>query len=246
MLELFVSAFVTLFVVIDPPGCAPIFASLTNGASNAQRRAMAIRSTMIALGLLLVFALARMKRPHADPWRPNLPKRALMVMTLVLLSLNVMAGLLREPDDVGFYSNLGGQRLRERAMFPYGDPLLTDTPGATYSPILYLSHLAYQVMLVPVQNPPDPRPEFGVYVLPPILASQLATVTFHILGVVGLFIAARRLLGDEGAGVRILYGGSVKPSNATELMGAANVNGALVGGASLKAADFIGIIKAYM
>ncbi len=150
-----------------------------------------------------------MKRPHADPWRPHLPKRALMVMTLVLFSLNVMAGLLREPDDVGFYSNLGGQRLRERAMFPYGDPLLTDTPGATYSPILYLSHLAYQVILVPVQNPPDPRPEFGVYVLPPILASQLATVTFHILGVLGLFIAARRLLGDEGAwAVTALYCGS--------------------------------------
>ncbi len=55
-----------------------------------------------------------------------------------------------------------------------------------------------------------------------------------------------KLLGDDGAGVRILYGGSVKPSNAAELMGAANVNGALVGGASLKAADFIGIIKAYM
>lgn len=52
-------------------------------------------------------------------------------------------------------------------------------------------------------------------------------------------------MGEDGAGVRILYGGSVKPSNATELMGAANVNGALVGGASLKAADFIGIIKAY-
>jgi len=40
--------------------------------------------------------------------------------------------------------------------------------------------------------------------------------------------------------MRILYGGSVKPSNAAELMSAANVNGALVGGASLKAADFIG------
>ena len=45
--------------------------------------------------------------------------------------------------------------------------------------------------------------------------------------------------------LRILYGGSVKPANAVELMAVANVNGALVGGASLKAADFIGIIKAY-
>jgi triosephosphate isomerase len=46
---------------------------------------------------------------------------------------------------------------------------------------------------------------------------------------------------DEGARIRLLYGGSVKPSNASELMAVANVNGALVGGASLKAADFLAI-----
>jgi triosephosphate isomerase len=45
--------------------------------------------------------------------------------------------------------------------------------------------------------------------------------------------------------VRILYGGSVKPSNAAELMGVADVDGALVGGASLKAADFMAIAGAY-
>src|SRR5436190_6069472 len=45
----------------------------------------------------------------------------------------------------------------------------------------------------------------------------------------------------EGGKMRILYGGSVKPSNAKELMAVANVNGALVGGASLKAADFLAI-----
>jgi triosephosphate isomerase (TIM) len=45
----------------------------------------------------------------------------------------------------------------------------------------------------------------------------------------------------EGINVRILYGGSVKPSNAAELLGVANVNGALVGGASLKAGDFLAI-----
>lgn len=45
----------------------------------------------------------------------------------------------------------------------------------------------------------------------------------------------------EGTGIRILYGGSVKPSNATELLGIANVNGALVGGASLQATDFLAI-----
>ena len=45
----------------------------------------------------------------------------------------------------------------------------------------------------------------------------------------------------EGAGIRLLYGGSVKPSNAAELMAVTNVNGALVGGASFKASDFLAI-----
>ena len=53
------------------------------------------------------------------------------------------------------------------------------------------------------------------------------------------------VMGAEGTGARILYGGSVKPANAAELMSQPNVNGALVGGASLKAADFLGIIKVY-
>jgi triosephosphate isomerase len=52
-------------------------------------------------------------------------------------------------------------------------------------------------------------------------------------------------LGAEGGRVRILYGGSVKPANAKELLTIANVNGALVGGASLKAADFLGIAAVY-
>ncbi len=52
------------------------------------------------------------------------------------------------------------------------------------------------------------------------------------------------LLGEEGKTVRILYGGSVKASNADELLHVPDVDGALVGGASLKAADFVPIIEA--
>ncbi|MCX7899037.1 MAG: triose-phosphate isomerase [Methylocystis sp.] len=54
-----------------------------------------------------------------------------------------------------------------------------------------------------------------------------------------------RLGGGKSGSVRILYGGSVKPANAKELMRVANVDGALVGGASLKAADFLAIAVAY-
>ena len=51
--------------------------------------------------------------------------------------------------------------------------------------------------------------------------------------------------GGEGAKMRILYGGSVKPSNASELMAIANVDGALIGGASLKSSDFLAISQVY-
>ncbi|SMQ75802.1 multiple antibiotic resistance protein [Altererythrobacter xiamenensis] len=57
MTQLFISAFITLFVVIDPPGCAPIYAGMTKGASSAQRTAMALRASAIAAVILLVFAL---------------------------------------------------------------------------------------------------------------------------------------------------------------------------------------------
>ena len=50
--------------------------------------------------------------------------------------------------------------------------------------------------------------------------------------------------GDAGDGIRILYGGSVKPSNAADIFSVEDVDGALVGGASLKAADFIPIVEA--
>jgi triosephosphate isomerase len=62
--------------------------------------------------------------------------------------------------------------------------------------------------------------------------------------------AIRMLLGEvygaAGVKLRILYGGSVKPSNAKELLGLANVDGALVGGASLKAVDFLAIAATYV
>jgi multiple antibiotic resistance protein len=57
MIELFTTAIVTLLVIIDPPGCAPIFASLTSGTPLAHRRTMAVRSTAVAWCILIFFAL---------------------------------------------------------------------------------------------------------------------------------------------------------------------------------------------
>lgn len=57
MFEVFASAFVTLFVVIDPPGCAPIFAGLTSGVSPHRQRRMAIKAAGVAFVILVLFAL---------------------------------------------------------------------------------------------------------------------------------------------------------------------------------------------
>jgi triosephosphate isomerase len=54
-----------------------------------------------------------------------------------------------------------------------------------------------------------------------------------------------RVCGEDARRIRLLYGGSVKPQNAGELLAVANVDGALVGGASLRAADFLAIVEAY-
>nr|WP_299905198.1 MarC family protein [Sphingomonas bacterium] len=57
MIALYISSLITFFVVIDPPGCAPIYAGLSKGASPAHRRAMAIRAVLVASAILFVFAL---------------------------------------------------------------------------------------------------------------------------------------------------------------------------------------------
>ena len=70
-------------------------------------------------------------------------------------------------------------------------------------------------------------------------AGDVAAAHAHIRAELG------RIMGEAASTTRILYGGSVKPSNAVELLGIDNVDGALIGGASLKAADFLGIAEAY-
>ena len=73
------------------------------------------------------------------------------------------------------------------------------------------------------------------------------TPTADDVALVHAFIRERLVgrFGPDGGDIRILYGGSVKPANASELMSVPHVNGALVGGASLKAEDFLGIAAAY-
>jgi len=72
------------------------------------------------------------------------------------------------------------------------------------------------------------------------------TPTLDQIAEVHAFLRAElvKALGEDGQGVRILYGGSVKPSNAADIFAVKDVDGALVGGASLKAVDFGAIVAA--
>ena len=155
---------------------------------------------------------ARGVRP--GDWRPNLPTRSLVLLTIVLLGLNALVTVVREPDDAGFYTNLGGQRLRERGMFSYGDPLLSGSPAAAYGPVLFIAHIPFQWIFdrEPV-NPPTFEPPLRQerpYRLPPPQATQLTTLAFHLLAVASLVVSARRLAGAQVAwALAALYCSSV-------------------------------------
>jgi triosephosphate isomerase len=96
--------------------------------------------------------------------------------------------------------------------------------------------------------PEDATPETIVVAYEPVWAIGTG-LTPTAADVAEVHALIRRKLvsrhGKQAAGIRILYGGSVKPANAKELMAVPNVDGALVGGASLKAADFLAIAAAY-
>ena len=109
---------------------------------------------------------------------------------------------------------------------------------------------AREVVVAQLQGslPPDATPADLVVAYEPVWAIG-AGLTPTPGDVAEMHAAIRELLGalygEAGTKFRILYGGSVKPANAKELLGLPNVDGALVGGASLKAADFMAIAATY-
>ena len=174
-------------------------------------------SAMVGLSLALVArAVHRVVTGGASGWHPNLAPRILATLALSLLAVNAAVALARPPDDAGWFVNLGAQRLRERGRLPYGDPLLTATPGAAYGPLLYAAHVPFQVLLSPDPVNPVSRAkpdliEGPPYYLPPRAATQLCTVFFHLIGVASLFFAVRRISSSAAVawGTVCLYCGSL-------------------------------------
>ena len=136
MMELFVSAFVTFLVVIDPPGCAPIFASITAGTTAQHRRAMAFRSVAIAAGILIFFGLLGRDLLHA--------------LGISLNSFRIAGGLLLFLIAIDMVFERRTERREDRAeevakekpedisVFPMAIPMIAG-PGSIASIMLQMS-----------------------------------------------------------------------------------------------------------
>ena len=185
MIELFGSALITFLVIIDPPGCAPIFASLTRGASVVQRRSMAMRSSLIAWVILMFFAL--------------LGKPLLHALGISLASFRLAGGIMLFFIAMDMVFERRTERRSKRAeeiertpevedisVFPMAMPMIAG-PGSIASAMLWVS-----------------RAEEPVYVV--IVLAAITTVM--LLTLITLLAAGplMRLIGDkvESAITRIL------------------------------------------
>ncbi len=137
MLDLFLSAFITFFVIIDPPGCAPIYASLTKGATAAQRRNMAIRATAVAAGILLVFALFGEQLLGALHIELNSFRIAGGIM-LFLIATDMVFEKRTERREERAQKIIDTPEIEDVSVFPMAMPMIAG-PGSIASVMLLMS-----------------------------------------------------------------------------------------------------------
>ncbi|HEX6604776.1 MAG TPA: MarC family protein [Sphingomicrobium sp.] len=185
MIELFGSALVTFLVIIDPPGCAPIFASLTRGATAAQRRSMAIRSSVIAWVILMFFAL--LGRPMLHALGISLASfRIAGGIMLFFIAIDMVFERRTERREKRAHAIEATPEVEDVSVFPMAMPMIAG-PGSIASAMLWVS-----------------RAEGPAHI-----AVVLAAVTVVILMTLVTLLAAgplMRLIGDkvEAAITRIL------------------------------------------
>lgn len=148
MIELFGSALVTFLVIIDPPGCAPIFASLTRGTPAAHRRAMAVRSSLIAWVVLMFFALLGKPMLHALGISLASFRIAGGVM-LFMIALDMVFERRTQRREVRAQSIEGTPEADDISVFPMAIPMISG-PGSIASAMLWVSRAddAAQVLTV--------------------------------------------------------------------------------------------------
>ena len=127
-LKLFGEVFVTLLVIVDPPGMVPVFLALTGTLPAKQRIRAGTQAVLLALGVIVVFAVAG--QTLLDYLHVQLPAlQGAGGLLLVLVALQLLTGKTDEPSELGGTTNV--------ALVPLGTPLLAG-PGAIVATMLFV------------------------------------------------------------------------------------------------------------
>jgi len=137
VIELYLSALVTFFVVIDPPGCAPIYAGLTHGATPAHRRSMAIRAVVVAAIILFVFAAVGEAMLHALGVSLSAFRIAGGIM-LFLIALEMVFEKRTERREDRAAKVAQSPEVEDVSIFPMAMPMIAG-PGSIASVMLMMS-----------------------------------------------------------------------------------------------------------
>ncbi len=138
-LELFLSAFAVLFVIIDPPGCAPIFATLTRGTSKRHQHVMAFKSVAVAAGILFVFAFFGEAIFHALGIDFSALRIAGGIM-LFIIALQMVFEQRTESRETRAEETLEAiDNPEDISVFPMGIPMIAG-PGTIASLLLFMSN----------------------------------------------------------------------------------------------------------
>jgi multiple antibiotic resistance protein len=137
MIELFGSALVTFLVIIDPPGCVPIFAGLTRGSTPAHRRAMALRSATVAWFILMLFAL--FGKPLLQALGISLAAfRIAGGIMLFFIALEMVFEKRTQRREERAQSIEGTREAEDISVFPMAIPMIAG-PGSIASAMLLVS-----------------------------------------------------------------------------------------------------------
>jgi len=133
------AAFAVLFVIIDPPGCAPIFATLTQGTTKRHQRTMAFKSVAVAAGILFVFAFFGQQIFHALGIDFNALRIAGGIM-LFIIALQMVFEQRTEHREQRAEDALEATKDPEDiSVFPMGIPMIAG-PGTIASLLLFMSN----------------------------------------------------------------------------------------------------------
>ena len=138
-LDLFWSAFAVLFVIIDPPGCAPIFATLTQGTTKRHQRVMAFKSVAVAAGILFIFAFFGEQIFHALGIDFSALRIAGGIMLFIIALQMVFEQRTEHREHRAEEALEAIEDPEDISVFPMGIPMIAG-PGTIASLLLLMSH----------------------------------------------------------------------------------------------------------